>query len=144
MLRSGTPISINGHHHHITLLHPTQRRYRVNSSPKSTTTRKKSSNEVAFKEKKDGFVDYDRGHHQVSTKISGLRKEDIPAHYRLRVAGNRFQKDWTVSEVVDSVLSLTLRDDVDGLLNRWIGRFARKNFPFLIKVSQFSFLFTLP
>jgi hypothetical protein len=106
--------------------------------PKSTITRKNNSNELAFKEKKDGFVDYDKGQHEVSTRIAGLRKEDIPARYRLRVAGNRFQKDWTVSEVVDSVLSLTLRDDVEGLLNRWIGRFARKNFPFLIRVLQFS------
>jgi len=142
MLLSGTPISMatTTSPHCIQLSGATE----STRPPKSTTTRKKSSNEVAFKEKKDGFVDYDRGHHQVSTKISGLRKEDIPAHYRLRVAGNRFQKDWTVSEVVDSVLSLTLRDDIEGLLNRWIGRFARKNFPFLIRVSQFSFLFTLP
>lgn len=95
---------------------------------------KKKSDKIAFKETKEGFVDYDRGLHEVSTKISGLRKDNIATRYRLRVAGNRFQKDWTVSEVADLVLSLDLSDDIDGLLNRWIGRYARKNFPYLIKV----------
>lgn len=109
---------------------------------KAIITCKKKSNEVAFKETKDGFVDYDKGQHEVSNKVAGLRKDDIPARYSLRVAGNRFQKDWTVSEVADLVLSRSLRDDVEGLLNRWVGRFARKNFPFLIRVSQLSFLFS--
>lgn len=140
MLHSATPISMaSTAPHRIQLGGATE----STRPPKSITIRKKKSNELAFKETKDGFVDYNRGQHEVSTKIEGLRKEDIPAHYRLRVAGNRFQKDWTVSEVADSVLSLTLRDDVEGLLNRWIGRFARKNFPFLIRVLHFSFLFTL-
>ncbi|KAI5427096.1 hypothetical protein KIW84_032501 [Lathyrus oleraceus] len=130
MLHGATPISMaSTAPHRIQLGGATE----STRPPKSITTRKKNSNELAFKETKDGFVDYNRGQHEVSTKIDGLRKEDIPAHYRLRVAGNRFQKDWTVSEVADSVLSLTLRDDVEGLLNRWIGRFARKNFPFLIR-----------
>ncbi|GAU30064.1 hypothetical protein TSUD_332330 [Trifolium subterraneum] len=130
MLHSVTPISMATSPPNCTQLGGATESTR---HPKSTITRKKNSNELAFKEKKDGFVDYDRGQHEVSTRIAGLRKEDIPARYRLRVAGNRFQKDLTVSEVVDSVLSLTLRDDVEGLLNRWIGRFARKNFPFLIR-----------
>lgn len=109
------------------------RRWRISISCK------KKSDKLAFKETKEGFVDYDRGQHEVSTKISGLRKDDIAARYRLRVSGNRFQMDCTVSEVVDLVLSLNVSDDdVDGLLNRWIGRFARKNFPFLIKVLQIS------
>jgi len=97
---------------------------------------KKKADKIAFEETKEGFVDYDRGLHEVSTKISGLRKDNIASHYRIRVAGNRFQNDWTVSEVADLVLSLDLSDDIDGLLNRWIGRFARKNFPYLIKVFR--------
>lgn len=98
---------------------------------------KAKPNELAFKETQQGIVDYDNGHHEVSGKVTGIRKDGIPARYRIRVAGNRFQKDWTVSEVVDLVLSLNLRDDIDGVLNHWVGRFARKNFPYLIKVSSF-------
>ncbi|RYR51812.1 hypothetical protein Ahy_A06g026785 isoform B [Arachis hypogaea] len=94
---------------------------------------KKKSSKTAFEETKQGFVDYDRGQHDVSDRLSGLRKDDIPGRYRVRVAGDRFQRDWTVSEVVDQVLALTPRDDIDGLLNRWVGRFARKNFPYLIR-----------
>jgi hypothetical protein len=81
-------------------------------------------------------VDYDKGKHEVSTRVSGLRKADIPRRYRLRVQGDRSQKDWTVSEVVDKILKLDHRDDIDGLLNRWVGRFARKNFSVLIRVMR--------
>ncbi|KAE8098771.1 hypothetical protein FH972_016809 [Carpinus fangiana] len=108
--------------------------------PKSYSTRsktlilcKKPKNDSAFKEKKQVLVDYDKGKHEVSTRVSGLRKADIPRRYRLRVQGDRSQKDWTVSEVVDKILKLDHRDDIDGLLNRWVGRFARKNFSVLIR-----------
>lgn len=82
------------------------------------------------------LVDYDEGRHEVSTRVSGLRKEDVPRRYRIRVEADRFQKDWTVSEVVEKVLELKHWEDVQGVLNRWVGRFARKNFPLLIKVSS--------
>jgi hypothetical protein len=111
--------------------------------PKSYSTRsktlilcKKPKNDSAFKEKKQVLVDYDKGKHEVSTRVSGLRKADIPRRYRLRVQGDRSQKDWTVSEVVDKILKLDHRDDIDGLLNRWVGRFARKNFSVLIRVMR--------
>lgn len=97
---------------------------------------KKPKNESAFKEKKQVSVDYDKGKHEVSTRVSGLRKADIPRRYRLRVQGDRSQKDWTVSEVVEKILKLHHRDDIDGLLNRWVGRFARNNFPVLIRVMR--------
>ncbi|URE15279.1 PPR repeat [Musa troglodytarum] len=80
-----------------------------------------------------GFVDYDEGERRVSTEISGARKDEIPARYRLRVDGSRWQKDWKLSEVVDQVMRLRHWEDVDGVLNRWAGRFARKNFPLLIR-----------
>ncbi|KAG4396208.1 hypothetical protein AAZX31_19G125600 [Glycine max] len=131
--RYSIPVLFNGAStasHYLQLAGTTEstRRWRISISCT------KKSNKLAFQETKEGFVDYDRGQHEVSTKISGLRKDDIAARYRLRVSGNRFQMDCTVSEVVDLVLSLDVSDDdVDGLLKRWIGRFARKNFPFLIK-----------
>ncbi|OMO71312.1 hypothetical protein COLO4_28304 [Corchorus olitorius] len=101
--------------------------------PKPVVLCKKPKNDTAFKEHKSGFVDYDKGQHEVSTRVSGLRKADIQKRYRLRVEGDRFQKDWTVSDVVDRILELNHRENVDPLLNRWVGRFARKNFPVLIK-----------
>lgn len=136
--RYSIPVLFNGAStasHYLQLAGTTEstRRWRISISCT------KKSNKLAFQETKEGFVDYDRGQHEVSTKISGLRKDDIAARYRLRVSGNRFQMDCTVSEVVDLVLSLDVSDDdVDGLLKRWIGRFARKNFPFLIKVLRIS------
>lgn len=102
--------------------------------PKSLVLCKKRKNDTAFEDQKSGFVDYDKGQHEVSTRVSGLRKADIPKRYRLRVEGDRFQKDWTVSEVVDQIQELNHWENVEPVLNRWVGRFARKNFPFLIKV----------
>ncbi|GMP61748.1 hypothetical protein CsSME_00024089 [Camellia sinensis var. sinensis] len=93
----------------------------------------KNNNDEAWKEKKLGFVDYDKGMHKVSVELSGLRKSDIPMHHRLRVQGDRFQKDWTITQVVHKVLELNQWDDIQGLLNRWVGRFARNNFPVLIR-----------
>ncbi|XP_002529506.3 pentatricopeptide repeat-containing protein At2g41720 isoform X1 [Ricinus communis] len=95
---------------------------------------KKSKNDVAFQEKKSGFVDYDTGQHQVSTQVTGFRKCDLQKRYRLKVGGDRFQRDWTLSQVVSKILELNPKyDDVEVVLNHWIGRFARKNFPRLIK-----------
>ncbi|XP_028083682.1 pentatricopeptide repeat-containing protein At2g41720 isoform X2 [Camellia sinensis] len=94
----------------------------------------KNNNDEAWKEKKLGFVDYDKGMHKVSVELSGLRKSDIPMHHRLRVQGDRFQKDWTITQVVHKVLELNQWDDIQGLLNRWVGRFARNNFPVLIRI----------
>lgn len=82
-----------------------------------------------------GFVDYDRGERQVSVHVSGVRKSDLPKRYQLRVQGDRFQKDWPISELVSKILKLNQREDIDGLLNRWTGRFSRKNYPILIRVS---------
>ncbi|TYG71638.1 hypothetical protein ES288_D05G413400v1 [Gossypium darwinii] len=123
-----------------TLSHPLPIKFPLNSptSTHSTPSKsliicKKRNNDTAFEEHKSGFVDYDKGQHEVSTRVSGLRKAHIPKRYRLRVEGDRFQKDWTISEVVDRVLELNHWENVEPVLNRWVGRFARKNFPFLIK-----------
>ncbi|KAE9465924.1 hypothetical protein C3L33_02159, partial [Rhododendron williamsianum] len=86
-----------------------------------------------MKEKKKVFVDYDEGSHNVSVQLSGIRKADLPQHKRVRVAGERFQKDWSICEVVQRVLGTKHWEDIEGLLNRWVGRFARKNFPVLIR-----------
>lgn len=93
-----------------------------------------NNSDLAFREKKHISIDYDKGTHHVFTQISGFRKHDIPKHHLLRVQTERFQKDWAVSDVVNRVYELRRGDDIDGLLNRWVGRFARKNFPILIKV----------
>ncbi|KAK0582912.1 hypothetical protein LWI29_031031 [Acer saccharum] len=104
-------------------------------SPKTLTvlSMKKPDTDSPFEKSKSGFVDYDKGQNEVSTRLTGLRKSDIPRRYRLRVDGDRFQKDWMISDVVAKVLELKRWEDVEGVLNHWVGRFARKNFPFLIK-----------
>lgn len=94
----------------------------------------KKSKSALVEKKKVVFVDYDNGEHQVSTHVSGLRKSDIPKRYRLRVEADRFQRDWSISEVVERLLKLSRWDDIEGLLNHWVGRFSRKNFPLLIRV----------
>ncbi|KAK6941818.1 Pentatricopeptide repeat [Dillenia turbinata] len=108
-----------------------------NSTPKSQTKTlilcKKADKKQAWDEKKSAFVDYDKGKHEVRVEVSGLRKEDIPKRYRLKVEYDRFQKDWSISKVVERVVRLNHWDDIDGVLNQWIGRFSRKNFPVLIK-----------
>lgn len=88
----------------------------------------------AWKKKKVGIVDYDEGIHRVATQVSGLGRDDLPKRFRLRVDDDRFQRDWKISEVVDQILKLKHWEDVEGVLNRWAGRFARKNFPVLIRV----------
>lgn len=96
----------------------------------------KPNNEDAWKEKKQVSVNYDKGNRQVSVHLSGLRKDDLSKRYRLRVEGDRFQKDWAISEVVQKISKLNHWEDIEGVLNRWVGRFARKNFPVLIRVIQ--------
>ncbi|KAH7557229.1 hypothetical protein JRO89_XS11G0079600 [Xanthoceras sorbifolium] len=128
------------HLHHCSLFRPTHSPESTHPySPKTLTVLSKKIPDTGtdspspFEKTKSGFVDYDRGQHEVSTRLTGLGKSDIPRRYRLRVEGDRFQKDWTVSEIVDKVLELKHCHDVEGLLNRWVGRFARKNFSYLIK-----------
>ncbi|MBA0754702.1 hypothetical protein Gogos_019852, partial [Gossypium gossypioides] len=103
-----------------TLSHPLPIKFPLNSptSTHSTLSKslilcKKRNNDTAFEEHKSGFVDYDKGQHEVSTRVSGLRKAHIPKRYRLRVEGDRFQKDWTISEVVDRVLELNHWENVE-------------------------------
>lgn len=78
-------------------------------------------------------VDYDKGRHRLAVQVSGVGRDRVPAKYRLRAAGS---EDWTVSEVVERILRLKHWEDLDGVLNRWAGRFARKNFPLLIRVLR--------
>ncbi|CAI9099897.1 OLC1v1036785C1 [Oldenlandia corymbosa var. corymbosa] len=112
-----------------------------NSKPGERTTRsrtlvihcKKAKNEEAFKEERRAHVDYDNGTHHVSVRVSGLRKSDLSKRNRMRVETDRFQKDWTISQVVEKIMALNRHDDVEVVLNRWAGRFARKNFPILIR-----------
>ncbi|KAI3760634.1 hypothetical protein L1987_51032 [Smallanthus sonchifolius] len=81
-----------------------------------------------------GFVDYDKGERQVSVHVPGFNKSK---RIRTRVQSDRFQKDWAVSELVAKILKLSQHEDIVGLLNRWVGRFVRKNYPILIgEISQ--------
>ncbi|KAK7837025.1 pentatricopeptide repeat-containing protein [Quercus suber] len=107
-------------------------------SPTRAKTKILCKNNSAFEENKQVSVDYDEGKHEVSTRLTGLRKADIQRRYRLRVEADRFQRDWTLSEVVHEILSLRPHHDIEGVLNRWIGRFARKNFPLLIRVMSLT------
>lgn len=100
----------------------------------STVYCSKAINPDAFEEKKHAQVDYDAGTHKLYTKISGIRKSDLPKRHRLRIEGDRFQKDWSVSEVVERIITLNHWEDIESVLNRWAGRFSRKNYPVLIKV----------
>lgn len=90
-------------------------------------------------------VDLDRGRRSVRTEVDGVRAASLPARHRLRVEGNRWQRDWKVSEVVARLLALPRADAdaVDAVLNCWAGRFARRNFPLLIRVSPILSLMVL-
>jgi hypothetical protein len=79
-------------------------------------------------------VDYDTGKHIVSSEVKGIGKDAIPAKYRRRVEGTLRQRDWSVSEVARRVMKLNKCEEVDGVLNFWAGRFARRNFTLLMKV----------
>lgn len=122
-------------YHHPPLFH---RRKKLHPSMKTTVLTihcSKLKSPDPFKENKLAQVDYDAGTHKFSTSISGVRKSDLPKRHRLRVEGDRFQKDWSVSEVVEKIVELNHWEDIESVLNRWAGRFARKNFPVLIKVN---------
>ncbi|KAJ7569991.1 hypothetical protein O6H91_01G102700 [Diphasiastrum complanatum] len=63
---------------------------------------------------------------QKKKKDSGL--DGIPKRYR------KSKKEvMEISEVVRRVLQLNHWEDIDGILNHWMGRFDRRNFPRLIK-----------
>ncbi|KAK6791217.1 hypothetical protein RDI58_010298 [Solanum bulbocastanum] len=107
--------------------------FRTSNTVSQKQQKPKNDNKAAFEEKKKAFVDYDKGIHKVTVRIDGFRKSDLPKHQRLRVEGDRFQKDWGVSEVVEKIMKINHWDNIEGVLNCWAGRFARKNFPILIK-----------
>lgn len=58
----------------------------------------------------------------------------VPPKYKKRVH-KEGQEMWTPRDVVSRVLALNHWDDIDALLNRWLGRFNRRNFLPLISVS---------
>ena len=57
----------------------------------------------------------------------------VPSKYKKRQF-KEGEEVWSPREVVARVLALNHWEDIDGLLNRWLGRFNRKNFPPLISV----------
>ncbi|KAG6416450.1 hypothetical protein SASPL_123880 [Salvia splendens] len=126
-------------YHHQPLFHHRKRPHPAPNTITSTIHCSKLKNSDPYKEIKQAQVDYDAGTHRLHTSISGLRKSDLPKRNRLRVEGDRFQKDWSLSEVVDMVLKLHHWEDIESVLNRWAGRFARKNFPLLIRCN-FGFM----
>ena len=116
----------------------------VKNVPLKTTKISKNStkNPEKWVRKKQGYVDYDKGQHHVSERVSGLRKDDIPRRYRIKVQADKFQKDWSITQVVHKILALKNGADIEGVLNHWVGRFARNNYPVLIKVNLFAILFS--
>lgn len=123
----------SSHHHKISYPADLPSRRLTSTLPKTLIICKNSKNESAFEERKQVLVDYDNGKHEIRNLVNGLRKLDIPRRYQLRVEGERFQKDWTVTEVVQRILKLQRHGDVEALLNCWVGRFSRKNYPALMK-----------
>ncbi|KAG6418978.1 hypothetical protein SASPL_121186 [Salvia splendens] len=123
-------------YHHQPLFHHRKRPHPAPNTTTSTIHCSKLKNSDPYKEIKQAQVDYDAGTHRLHTSISGLRKSDLPKRNRLRVEGDHFQKDWSLSEVVDMVLKLHHWEDIESVLNRWAGRFAGKNFPLLIRIYQ--------
>ncbi|KAL6639046.1 hypothetical protein ACP70R_022776 [Stipagrostis hirtigluma subsp. patula] len=85
-------------------------------------------------------VDLDRGRRTARAQVDGVGAASLPARHRLRVEGSRWQRDWKVSEVAARVLALPRADAraVDAVLNCWAGRFARRNFPLLIREITIS------
>lgn len=57
----------------------------------------------------------------------------VPGKYKKRHV-KEGEEVWSPREVVGRVLALNHWDDIDGVLNCWLGRFNRKNFPALISV----------
>ena len=86
-------------------------------------------------------VDLDRGRRAARAEVDGVRAASLPARHRRRVEGTRWQRDWKVSEAAARVLALPPADAhaVDAVLNCWAGRYARRNFPLLIRVCPRAF-----
>ncbi|KAG6543163.1 hypothetical protein Mapa_015412 [Marchantia paleacea] len=63
-------------------------------------------------------------------EVPGTDLAPVPRRYRDRCED---QKGWSIKEVVKKVLELNHWDDIDVILNDWVGRYNRKNFPPLIK-----------
>lgn len=122
--------------HHPQPLFPTRTRKNSIGRRRTLISCSKREGDDPWEKKKVVFVDYDEGTHRVATQVSGLGRDDIPKRFRLRVDGDRMQRDWKISEVVDQVLKLNHWEDVEGVLNGWAGRFARRNFPVLIRVRN--------
>lgn len=57
----------------------------------------------------------------------------VPSKYKKRQF-KEGEEVWSPREVVGRVLALNHWEDIDGILNSWLGRFNRKNFPALISV----------
>ncbi|XP_049931966.1 pentatricopeptide repeat-containing protein At2g41720 isoform X2 [Nymphaea colorata] len=129
-------LSISHHFHHssLTLLPLTQLPWKhTTATPKPCIRCKKNAKEArerAMTRVKTGVVDYDRGKYRVTTQLSGYGRRDVPKRYRERYDG---EYDWSITEVVSKVLKRNHWEDIEGILNHWIGRFARKNYPLLIR-----------
>ncbi|KAL2923578.1 hypothetical protein RDABS01_015069 [Bienertia sinuspersici] len=108
---------------------------KIKSLPSKTAAINKNSskNPEKWERKKQGHVDYDKGEHHVAEHVSGFRKDDIPRRYRIKVEADKFQKDWSITQVVHKIMALNHGDDIEGVLNHWVGRFSRKNYPVLIQ-----------
>ncbi|KAF3794191.1 Pentatricopeptide repeat-containing protein [Nymphaea thermarum] len=122
------------HHSSLTLLPPTQLPWKhTTATPKPSIRCKKNAKEArerAMTRVKTGVVDYDRGKYRVTTQLSGYGRRDVPKRYRERYDG---EYDWSITEVVSKVLKRNHWEDIEGILNHWIGRFARNNYPLLIR-----------
>ncbi|GKA64773.1 pentatricopeptide repeat-containing protein [Tanacetum coccineum] len=84
-----------------------------------------------------GFIDYNKGEKELTLHVTGIKKSGLTKRHRLKAESDKFQKDWGVTEVVLKIMKMDKYEDVDGVLNCWVGRFERKNFPILIReISQ--------
>lgn len=70
-----------------------------------------------------------------SHEDSAMAMAKVPSRYKKRQY-REGQNVWSPREVVSRVLALNHWDDIDGVLNCWLGRFNRKNFPPLMAVSK--------
>ncbi|KAK7815339.1 pentatricopeptide repeat-containing protein [Quercus suber] len=89
-------------------------------SPTQPKTKILCKNKSAFEEnkqaRKQASVDYEKGEHEVSTRLISLRKADIPKHYRGTASESRpiafrgigLYRKWSIKSS-GSVLMTTLR-----------------------------------
>lgn len=83
--------------------------------------------------------DYPGRHSLVLRKSENARTKEelattmarVPSKYKKRQF-KEGEEVWSPREVVGRVLALNHWEDIDAVLNRWLGRFNRKNFPALI------------